>query len=418
MEAKMPTHIYSEIGDLEGVIIHSPGNEVENMTPDNAERALYSDILNLCVARTEYNQFKGVLQKLTQTFEVKELLADILKNDKVKQGLVEKVCMYEGADNICEYLHSLDSQELAGALIEGVPVRKNTLTNYLNKERFALKPLHNFFFTRDAAISLYDNVFVGAMASPVRLRESLIMESIFDFHPFFNTKTVNALVGNPEENLIAIEGGDVLIAREDIILCGIGSRTTPQGGDFLLHSLKRKNEKQHILVQELPMTPESFIHLDMVFTLLDRDICMIYEPIIMKMNKYQTVHIYAEGGKVQFIREVKNLPEALKSLGMDLQPVLCGGSDDQWSQEREQWHSGANFFALGPGKIIGYARNVHTIKALEKTGFEVIRAKDVLKDRVNLADYDRYVVTVEGSELPRGGGGARCMTMPVSRKPL
>lgn len=418
MEAKMPTHIYSEIGDLEGVIIHSPGNEVENMTPDNAERALYSDILNLCVARTEYNQFKGVLQKLTQTFEVKELLADILKNDKVKQGLVEKVCMYEGADNICEYLHSLDSQELAGALIEGVPVRKNTLTNYLNKERFALKPLHNFFFTRDAAISLYDNVFVGAMASPVRLRESLIMESIFDFHPFFNTKTVNALVGNPEENLIAIEGGDVLIAREDIILCGIGARTTPQGVDFLLQSLKRKNEKQHILVQELPMTPESFIHLDMVFTLLDRDICMIYEPIIMKMNKYQTVHIYAEGGKVQFIREVKNLPEALKSLGMDLQPVLCGGSDDQWSQEREQWHSGANFFALGPGKIIGYARNVHTIKALEKTGFEVIRAKDVLKDRVNLADYDRYVVTVEGSELPRGGGGARCMTMPVSRKPL
>ncbi len=418
MKSKMPTNIYSEIGDLEGVIVHSPGNEVENMTPDNAERALYSDILNLCVARNEYNQFKGVLDKVTRTFEVKDLLAEILKNEKVKQDLVRKVCMHEGADTICEHLHSLDAKSLADALIEGVPTRKNTLAEYLSKDRFALKPLHNFFFTRDAAISVYNDIFVGAMASPVRLRESLIMESIFDFHPYFNTRTINAMAGDTPDPSIAIEGGDVLVARDDVLLCGIGSRTTPQGIDFLLRHLKNKNEKQHILVQELPLTPESFIHLDMVFTLLDRDICMIYEPIIMKMNKYQTVHIYAEGGKVQYIREVKNLPEALKKLGMDLRPVLCGGSDDQWAQEREQWHSGANFFALGPGKIIGYARNVHTIKALEKNGFEVIRAKDVLKERVDLNDYSRYVVTVEGSELPRGGGGARCMTMPVSRTAL
>ncbi len=414
----MPTNIYSEIGPLQGVVIHSPGNEVENMTPDNAERALYSDILNLCVARNEYNQFKGVLDKVTRTFEVKELLAGILKNEKVKQGLVEKVCKHEGAGKICEYLYDMDEKSLASALIEGVPTRKNTLADFLNKERFALKPLHNFFFTRDAAISVYDNVFVGAMASPVRLRESLIMESIFDFHPLFSTKTINAMSGDKVDPSIAIEGGDVLVAREDVLLCGIGSRTTPQGIDFLLHHLKKKNEKQHILVQELPLTPESFIHLDMVFTLLDQDICMIYEPIIMKMNKYQTVHIYAEGGKVKFIREVKNLPEALQKLGMDFKPVLCGGSDDQWSQEREQWHSGANFFALGPGKVIGYARNVHTIKALEKNGFEVIRAKDVLKGHADLNAYERYVVTVEGSELPRGGGGARCMTMPVSRGSL
>lgn len=418
MEAKMPTHIYSEIGDLEGVIIHSPGNEVENMTPENAERALYSDILNLCVARAEYNQFKGVLEKVIPALEVKDLLAEVLKNEKVKQGLVEKVCKHEGAESICEHLYSLEGDALAAALIEGVPKQKNTLSNYLSKERFALKPLHNFFFTRDAAISVYDNVFVGAMASPVRLRESIIMESIFDFHPLFSTKTINAMAGNEAGAPISIEGGDVLVARDDVLICGIGSRTTSRGVDFLLQHLKKKNDKQHILVQELPMTPESFIHLDMVFTLLDRDICMIYEPIIMKMNKYQTVHIVAEGGEVQTIREVKNLPVALQKLGMDLQPVLCGGGDDQWMQEREQWHSGANFFALGPGKVIGYARNVHTIKALEKNGFEVITAKDVLKGRVVLNDYNRYVVTIEGAELSRGGGGARCMTMPVSRKAL
>lgn len=418
MEAKIPTHIFSEIGDLNGVIIHSPGQEVENMTPENAERALYSDILNLCVARREYNQFKGVLQKVTTTFEVGDLLKSILRNEKVKQSLVAKICAHEGALDICDFLLEMPGDMLAKALIEGVPVRQNTLTNYLDKERFALKPLHNFFFTRDAAISVYDHVVVGSMASPVRMRESIIMEAIFDFHPSFSTKTINPNAEKKKNANIAIEGGDVLVAREDILVCGIGSRSTPQGIDFLIEHLKSKNEKQHILVQELPMTPESFIHLDMVFTLLDRDVCMIYEPIIMKMNKYQTVHIYAEGGEVKYIREVKNLPEGLRKLGMDLLPVLCGGGDDQWFQEREQWHSGANFFAIGPGKIIGYARNVHTLKALEKSGFEIIRSGDVIKGKVKLQDIERYVVTIEGSELPRGGGGARCMTLPVSRKPV
>lgn len=416
MQAKIPTHIYSEIGTLECVLIHSPGQEVENMTPENVERALYSDILNLAVAKREYDQFKGVLQRLTNCYEIKELLTTILNNQKVKQGLIEKICLHEGACCISDYLFSLNAESLAQALIEGVPTQKNSLTNYLSKERFSLKPLHNFFFTRDAAISVYDNVFVGSMASPVRLRESLIMEAIFDFHPLFSTQTVNPTSGKEWNNTIAIEGGDVLIAREDVILCGIGSRTTSQGVDFLLNHLKSKNEKQHILVQELPLTPESFIHLDMVYTLLDSDICMIYEPIIMKMNKFHTVHIYAEGGKVKYIREVKNLPDALSKLGMDLEPVLCGGDDDQWQQEREQWHSGANFFALGPGKVVGYARNVHTLNALDKKGFAIIRAKDLLRNKIDINNYERYVLTIEGSELPRGGGGARCMTMPVSRK--
>jgi arginine deiminase len=418
MQEKIPTNIYSEIGEIEAVVIHTPGAEVENMTPENAERALYSDILNLNVALKEYQQFKGVLQHFTRTLEVGDLLRDILKNEKVKEGLVQKICRNEEAGCIAPLLMEMNEGQLSRSLIEGVAMQKNTLVNFLSKDRFTLKPLHNFFFTRDGAISVYDNVFIGSMASPVRLRETLIMEAIFDFHPLFSTKTINPAVHKGADTGIAIEGGDVLIARKDILVCGIGSRTTPQGIDYILKHLKAKNEKQHILVQELPYTPESFIHLDMVFTLLDRDVCMIYDPVIMKMNKYMTVHIYAEGGEVKFIREVENLPEGLKKLGLDLQPVLCGGPDDRWLQEREQWHSGANFFAVGPGKIIGYARNVNTAEELNKNGFEVIKAADVLKGKIDPAKYQRCLITIEGSELPRGGGGARCMTMPVSRKAL
>jgi arginine deiminase len=418
MQEKIPTQIYSEIGELEAVVIHTPGAEVENMTPENAERALYSDILNLNVAIKEYNQFKGVLQHFTRTLEVRDLLREILKNEKVKESLVQKICRNEEAICISPVLVDMDEEQLSQSLIEGVPLQKDTLTNFLSKERFSLKPLHNFFFTRDGAISIYDHVFIASMASPVRMRETMIMEAIFDFHPLFSTKTINPAVHKGADTGIAIEGGDVLIARDDILVCGIGSRTTPQGIDYILKHLKAKNEKQHILVQELPYEPESFIHLDMVFTLLDRDVCMIYDPVIMKMNKYMTVHIYAEGGEVKSIREVENLPEGLRKLGMDLQPVLCGGSNDRWLQEREQWHSGANFFAVAPGKIIGYARNVNTTEALNKSGFEIIKANDILKGKVDINQYARCLITIEGSELPRGGGGARCMTMPISRKSI
>jgi arginine deiminase len=416
MQEKYTTQVNSEIGELEAVILHTPGPEVENMTPGNAERALYSDILNLSVASHEYDQLKNVLKKIAKTFEVKQLLGDILKTEKVKEKLIHKICYQESVEYLKDYLLSLNETELAAQLIEGVLMHKKSLSNFLNKERFAMPPLHNFFFTRDSAISVFDQVFIGKMASAVRLRETIIMEAIFDFHPAFSTKTINPvnLVSNTSK--ITIEGGDILIARNDLLLIGIGTRTSSQGVDFILDQLNLTQEKQHIIVQELPSSPESFIHLDMIFTLLDMDKCMIYEPVIMKMNKYQTVHIYAEAGKVKSIREVENIPSALRKLGMDLQPILCGGGKDLWFQEREQWHSGANFFAVGPGKLIGYARNTNTLEELNNLGMAIIKASDVIKEKVNLNDYQKYVVTIDGSELSRGGGGARCMTMPVRRK--
>lgn len=419
MAGKLNINVRSEIGELEGVILHTPGKEVENMTPKNAERALYSDILNLSVAQKEYSQLSQVLGKLTKTFQVSDLLTDVLRNEKVKDNLLHKICEKEHKCSIINHLRSLDAPELSRQLIEGVIERKNTLTKYLNKERYSLRPLHNFFFTRDASMTVLDEVLIGRMANKVRDREAMIMETIFDFNEQFVTKTVNPLNSPKFNDAVSIEGGDVLIARDDILCIGTGTRTTSQGIDFILDTLLAQKEKRrHILIQELPHKPESFIHLDMVFTFLDVDKCMVYEPLILQTNRYQTIHITIENGEVISIKEEDNLLKSLQDLGMDLKPVFCGGTKDPWVQEREQWHSGANFFAVGPGKVIGYGRNTYTMEEMNKNGFEILKAKDVISGKVDPKTYKSYVIALEGSELPRGGGGARCMTMPIRRKPI
>ncbi|NNG01140.1 MAG: arginine deiminase [Desulfobacteraceae bacterium] len=409
----------SEIGSLEGVILHTPGSEVENMTPKNVERALYSDILNLAVVKPEYDQLRGILDKTTRTFYIRDLLTDILQNHGVKETLVRNICRRESVDDLTESLLGLPANELARQLIEGVVLVKDSLTKYLSKEYYALRPLHNFFFTRDAAVALPGWVLIGRMANQVRERESMIVEAIFDFHPELKAKTVSPH-GLMVDNLqtLKLEGGDVLVAREDVLLVGIGTRTTPEGVDFIINRLKKEKQAKHIIVQELPSSPESFIHLDMVFTFLDVDKCMVYAPIVLKPNRFQTVHISLDNGKVSAIRTVANIMEVLASLGFDLEPVYCGGKADTWFQEREQWHSGANFFALGPGQVIGYSRNVHTLEEMNRHGFEIIEAEAVIKGRVNLSDYEKFVVTIHGAELSRGGGGCRCMTLPIARQPV
>lgn len=408
--------VYSETGDLEGVLLHPPGPEVENMTPKNAERALYSDILNLSVARREYNQLECLLQHLVPTFRVMDLLKEILRSSEIREKIVKKTCCQEGQPKLIDRLLDLNETLLAKQLVQGVPLERNTLTGYLSNEHFSLRPLHNFFFTRDASVALGDQVLISKMANRVRDREALLMQAIFDYHPRFRVQTIYPDEEVTNRDTISFEGGDLLVAAENITLVGLGTRTTSRGIDFLVKMVSGRKEKHHILIQELPSSPESFIHLDMTFTLLDSDSCMVYEPLILQSNKYQTIQIDIDNGKVVSISNVENLVKALKELGMDLKPSYCGGQKDTMTQEREQWHSGANFFAIGPGKLIGYNRNVHTLENLHQSGYEIIGSKDVLNGKTDLSTINKYVLTIDGAELSRGGGGVRCMTMPFKRK--
>lgn len=411
--------VQSEIGRLDAVLLHRPGAEVENMTPRNVQRALYSDILNLSIAQTEYELLYGVLSKVAEVYEVRDLLVKVLDKPEPRRLLLERICMAEDVMSYFEGLMIMSSQELARVLIEGLPARVDTLTSFLRNEYYALYPLYNFYFTRDAAVTVGNQALVCRMANKVRMRESLIMDAIYRHSGAFECSVLDVNAGRNESSPVIMEGGDIIIAREDIIIIGNGVRTTSQGIDFIIDSIKisHPHGRKHVLVQQLPSEPESFIHLDMVFTLLDKDKCMIFRPLIMNGTQYQTVHITIDDGKVSSIRPVAGLLPALKSLGMDLKPIVCGG-DDEWDQEREQWHSGANFFAFAPGKVLTYARNIHTLEELDKEGFEIVRAKDFIEGRGEAAVYgDRpCAISIDGSELPRGGGGARCMTMPLSRQ--
>lgn len=415
MQAKFKAGVTSEIGELEAVIIHTPGPEVENMTPLNAERALYSDILNLSVVSEEYNQFRSILRRFSKTFEVRDLIGEVLANPVARDELVDRICENEEVSPLKEHLSGLPPEELTRQLLEGVPLPKDNLTRFLSDERYLLQPLHNFFFTRDACITFHDEVIISSLASKVREREAIIMRCIFEFHSELKTPTIALAPEGRQDPGISFEGGDFLVAREDVLLVGKGVRTSTRGVDYVLEQLKKRERTTHVLVQELPSHPESFIHLDMAFTFLDVDTCMVYPPVILNRHDFQTVHIVVDAGRVTSIYEELDLPHALRNLGIDVRPIYCGGKNDSWVQEREQWHSGANFLALAPGRVIGYGRNRLTLDALNQDGFEILTAKEIIAGNVDPEDYPRFAVTVDGSELARGGGGCRCMTMPFRR---
>ncbi len=408
---KTTVNVSSEYGHLNAVLLHRPGMEIERMTPSNASEALFSDILSKHIVDKEYAAFAGVFEKWCKVYYVEDVLTQLMENDDVRQYLVAQSCKLDNCEFLADELMEHDSRRLAQELIQGVPYHGDTDPKQFIESRFTLKPLYNLFFTRDASSSVYNEVLINSMSFPVRQRETLIYRAIFEY--YFSTKT---FCGQDTVSGARTEGGDVQVASPDLLCIGEGIRTNRKGIMYLAEKYAKERPQFHILVQELPHKPDSFIHLDMVHTFLGSHQLMVYPPILDKTGLFAgkaTTLITCDNGNIG-IREYSNMLEGLKDCGLEMEPVLCGGYDT-WYQDREQWHSGANFFALGDGKVIGYERNLRTIDALSHAGFAVLEAEEVCSGKVDMKGYDKFVVTFKASELPRAGGGARCMTMPINR---
>ena len=404
----------SEIGSLNAVVVHRPGKEIENMTPASAAEVLYDDILNLQLAVREHDQLTGVLGKVAEVYEFEDLLRDTLASESIKGQLVDELVKLYDCEEMAPELKELDNGELASQLFQGTPMRKDSLEKYLSPLRHAIPPLPNAFFTRDAVMAVNQNVIIGSMAFKARFAEAMLLKTIFKYHEKIHSDGFYFDGTESTSEKITIEGGDLLVLREDLIMIGYSERTTTRGIDTLMRSFAEKGGVQNFVVVEIPKS-RATIHLDMIFTMVDRDACVVFPPLITGLLKCRAFHVHFEQRKVKRIVEYPGVLEALRTQGLDLRPISCGG-DNELRQEREQWSSGANFFAMAPGHIVGFEHNQATAEELSKHGFGIVTADQVINEEVSLQPGRATLVTMHGSELSRGGGGCRCMTMPLNRE--
>ena len=405
--------VHSEIGKLNTVIIHQPGNEMENMTPATAQEVLFDDILNLDLALVEHRQLTGVLRRVAIVHEFSDLLCDILKDDKIKLQLIKEVCQLYECPELIDNLCALEPIVLSAQFFLGTLLEKNTLERFLSDSRHAIPPLPNAFFTRDAVMCVYNNIIIGSMAHKVRLAEALLLRYIFKNHPALGVKNFYHDGTRKKSDEVTVEGGDILVIKDNLLIIGFSERTSAKAIDRLAQEMSRDKNKLDIIVVELPKI-RATIHLDMIFTMLDVDKFMVFPPLITGPNKCKSFHMHCSKGEIESIVEYSGVPKALRAMGIDAHYINCGG-DKPFAQEREQWTSGANFFTFAPGQVIGYQHNKETFNALNKAGFEIISANDIIKDSKTIEPGKLIAVAMEGAELSRGGGGWRWMTMPVNR---
>lgn len=405
--------VHSEIGKLNTVIVHQPGNEMENMTPATAQEVLFDDILNLDLALEEHRQLTGVLRRVAKVHEFSDLLCDVLKDDTVKIQILKEVCKLYGHAELIDDLAQLEPCILSEQFFTGTLLEKNTLERFLSNSRHAIPPLPNAFFTRDAVMCVYENIIIGSMAHKVRLTEALLLRYIFSHHPDLGVNNFYHDGTRKQVEEVTIEGGDILVIKENLLIVGFSERTSAKAIDTLAKEMSRDKENLDIIVVVLPKI-RATIHLDMIFTMLDVDKFMVFPPLITGPNKCKSYHMQCGNGNVNSITEYSGLPKAMRALGVEATFINCGG-DKPFAQEREQWTSGANFFTFAPGQIIGYTHNKETFNVLDKAGFEIIAANDIITDKKAIDDGRLIAVAMDGAELSRGGGGCRCMTMPVHR---
>jgi len=404
-------HISSEIGSLQSVLVHTPGTELHAVTPGTREDYLYDDIIDLETAQREHRQFVAVLSRFAQVRQVRKLLAEVLENPEARNFLITKTMDVIPSDALAQKLGGLPAADIVRMIVEGTEEPSGPIARALNEEGFALPPLPNLFFPRDIGMVVGDHAVIGAMRYGVRWTEELIIKSLFLFHP--ELANAGLLYDGSDERRVnyTLEGGDVHQLRHDLLVLGFSERTSPAALDQVCELVFARGRITDVVVVVMPRAPTA-IHLDMVFTQVDRELCVVFPPHFVGPERLPVLH-WHKGEST--LREPANIFAALKACGMPMEPIYCGGRH-RTTQEREQWASGCNFVALRPGVVLSYQRNESTLHEMEKMGFRNLSGVSFLTGEERIAEGDRAVIAFEGSELVRGGGGPRCMSCPVQRE--
>ncbi len=395
--------VYSEYEKLRAALVHRPDSEIECLTPSNVKDFLFDDIPYLDKMQEEHDYFVKVLKEQgVDVYYFRDLLIDILKIEHVKEQIIRKTIEIHGCTGIDpNLLMDLDAEALAEILISGLSqLEWRRLSEGVEETgrcySFIIPPIPNLYFTRDIGAVVHDGIICTRMFYDVRARESLLMRFIFLYHPLFRSNRI--LFDNKEEDSPStIEGGDIVVINESAIAIGCGERTKHHTVMRIAKKLFEQTSIERIYEVKIPPV-RMCMHLDTVLTIIDKDVVVAYPEVLnhkVKTTVYRRREAFGTTAPTPE-KTNENLLRALKEELGNLTLVLTGGGDGI-AAEREQWANGTNTLAVRPGVVIAYDRNKKTNKIL----------KEILGEN--------NVIEIPSSELVRGGGGPRCMTMPLVR---